>query len=289
MAEDLIEEVVVQLLRESATTLPSDVIEALHRAEATEESEVGRSQLRTILKNIDAARRLAVPLCQDTGVHVFLVRGNADAAVERSILRGVARATAEIPLRPNVVHPLTRENPGTNVAEGLPHIIYHPADDDILEITVLPKGAGSENMTALAMLTPAQGIRGIKQFVLDTVVRAGGRPCPPTIVGVGIGGTSDLATGLAKQALLRPLDLPHPDPVIAALEEELAEALNLTGIGPMGLGGSSTVLGVRIATAYCHTASLPVAVNLQCWAARRATARIYPDGRVKFRGSPFEP
>jgi fumarate hydratase subunit alpha len=277
MVGNLIEEVVVQLLRDAVTTLPPDVVQALRRAESRETSEVARSQLRTILDNIDAADRLAVPMCQDTGVHVFYVTGPVDASVEESIRSGVARATEEIPLRPNAVHPLTRENPGTNVAV------------EFLEITVLPKGAGSENMTALAMLSPADGISGVKRFILDTVVRAGGRPCPPTIVGVGIGGTSDLAVSLAKEALLRPLDLPNIDPELAALEDQLTEALNLTGIGPMGLGGDTTVLGVRVSTAYCHTASLPVAVNLQCWAARRATARIYPDGRVRFGRSPFDP
>lgn len=289
MAEELIEETVVQLLREAVTSLPPDVVDALRRAEAAETSEVARSQLRTLLDNVDAAGRLARPLCQDTGVPVFFITGPADAATGRAVRRGVARATEEIPLRPNAVHPLTRENPGTNVADGLPHIVFYPTDDDFLEITVLPKGAGSENMTALAMLTPADGLPGIKRFVLDAVVRAGGRPCPPTIVGVGIGGTADLAVGLAKEALLRPLDLPHIDPVLDGLERELEEALNLTGIGPMGLGGRTTVLGVRVLTAYCHTASLPVAVNLQCWAARRATARIYRDGRVRFRRSPYEP
>jgi len=289
MVGNLIEEVVVQLLRDAVTTLPPDVVQALRRAESRETSEVARSQLRTILDNIDAADRLAVPMCQDTGVHVFYVTGPVDASVEESIRSGVARATEEIPLRPNAVHPLTRENPGTNVAVGLPHIVHYPTDDEFLEITVLPKGAGSENMTALAMLSPADGISGVKRFILDTVVRAGGRPCPPTIVGVGIGGTSDLAVSLAKEALLRPLDLPNIDPELAALEDQLTEALNLTGIGPMGLGGDTTVLGVRVSTAYCHTASLPVAVNLQCWAARRATARIYPDGRVRFGRSPFDP
>jgi len=289
MVGNLIEEVVVQLLRDAVTTLPPDVVQALLRAESRETSEVARSQLRTILDNIDAADRLAVPMCQDTGVHVFYVTGPVDASVEESIRSGVARATEEIPLRPNAVHPLTRENPGTNVAVGLPHIVHYPTDDEFLEITVLPKGAGSENMTALAMLSPADGISGVKRFILDTVVRAGGRPCPPTIVGVGIGGTSDLAVSLAKEALLRPLDLPNIDPELAALEDQLTEALNLTGIGPMGLGGDTTVLGVRVSTAYCHTASLPVAVNLQCWAARRATARIYPDGRVRFGRSPFDP
>jgi fumarate hydratase subunit alpha len=179
------------------------------------------------------------------------------------------------------VHPLTRHNPGNNLGEGLPHIIFRPTDDEFTEITVMAKGAGSENLSALAMLTPSQGLNGIRSFVLDTVVRAGGRPCPPTIVGVGIGGTADLAAELAKRALLRPLDLPNEDAQLRALEDELREGLNRTGIGPMGLGGRTTVLGVRIAAAYCHTASLPVAVNLQCWAARRATTRVFPDGRVE--------
>ncbi|HPP44361.1 MAG TPA: fumarate hydratase, partial [Methanomassiliicoccaceae archaeon] len=227
MVGNLIEEVVVQLLRDAVTTLPPDVVQALRRAESRETSEVARSQLRTILDNIDAADRLAVPMCQDTGVHVFYVTGPVDASVEESIRSGVARATEEIPLRPNAVHPLTRENPGTNVAVGLPHIVHYPTDDEFLEITVLPKGAGSENMTALAMLSPADGISGVKRFILDTVVRAGGRPCPPTIVGVGIGGTSDLAVSLAKEALLRPLDLPNIDPELAALEDQLTEALKV--------------------------------------------------------------
>ena len=289
MVADLIEETVVQLLRDAVTTLPPDVIEALQYAESCETSEVARSQLRTILDNVDAAGRLSVPMCQDTGVHVFYVTGPVDASIEESICMGVARATEEIPLRPNVVHPLTRENSGTNVAIGLPHVIYYPTGDEFLEITVLPKGAGSENMTSLAMLPPSDGINGIKQFILDTVVEAGGRPCPPTIVGVGIGGTSELAVSMAKEALLRPLGLPNLDPELTILENNLTEAINLTGIGPMGLGGDTTVLGVRICTAYCHTASLPVAVNLQCWAARRATARIYSDGRVRFGRSPFDP
>lgn len=289
ISEELVEETTVRLLREAAIGLPRDVVEALRRAERTESSAVARSQLRTLLDNIDAAGRAAAPLCQDTGVHVFYARGRVDAGVERGIRKGVARATEEIPLRPNAVHPLTRRNPGTNVADGLPHVTFRPTDEDFLELTVLPKGAGSENMSALAMLTPAQGIKGIKKFVLDTVVAAGGKPCPPTIVGIGIGGTADMAAGMAKEALLRPLDQENDDAELAALEEELREALNLTGVGPMGLGGDTTVLGVRIRAAYCHTASLPVAVNLQCWAARRATARIHPDGRVETRGAPHGP
>jgi fumarate hydratase subunit alpha len=189
----------------------------------------------------------------------------------------------EVPLRPNEVHPITRENSGTNVGTGMPRIVYRPTDDPWMEITVLPKGAGAENMSALAMLTPSQGLKGIKSFVLDTVVGAGGRPCPPTIVGVGIGGTADQAMEMAKEALLRPLDQGNEDPKLDELERELKEALNRTGVGPMGLGGRTTVLGVRARLAYCHTASLPVAVNLQCWTARRATVRVHPDGSWEVR------
>lgn len=279
--EGVVEEAVVGMLREAVTTVPADVERALRQAEREETSETARVQLRTILSNLEEARARGVPLCQDTGVPVFFVSGAILPGLEEGIRRGLVRATAEVPLRPNAVHPLTRKNPGTNVGAGAPRIVYHPTGDDFVDITVMPKGAGSENMSALAMLTPAQGLKGVKAFVLDTVVRAGGRPCPPTIVGVGIGGTADQAAELAKEALLRPLDVPNGDPDLDALERELKEALNGMGVGPMGLGGRTTVLGVRCGMAFCHTASLPVAVNLQCWAARRASMRVHPDGRTE--------
>ncbi len=275
----VIEDAVVTILRDAVIRVPEDVKGALRRAVEEETSDIARTQLETILRNLEAAERLSLPLCQDTGVPVFFVTGRVSHKFNEGIRRGVERATREVPLRPNAVHPLTRENPGTNVGEGLPRIVYRPTGEDHTDITVLPKGAGSENMSALAMLTPSEGLKGVKRFVLDTVVRAGGKPCPPTIVGIGIGGTADLAMEMAKEALLRPLTEDHPDPSLREMEGELHEALNRTGVGPMGLGGRTTVLGVRIGTAYCHTASLPVAVNLQCWAARRATARVYPDGR----------
>ncbi len=145
----------------------------------------------------------------------------------------------------------------------------------------MPKGAGSENMSALAMLTPAQGLKGIKEFVLNTVLNAGSNPCPPTVLGVGIGGSADIAVKIAKEALLRPINQRSSDPDVAKLEIELHEALNDLGIGPMGLGGKTTVLGVNVEYAYCHTATLPCAVNVQCWADRRATARVYEDGQVE--------
>lgn len=279
---NVIEDTVVSLLKEAVTSLPKDVLFALKEAEKKERSEIARTQLRTILDNIDAADSLTVPMCQDTGIHVFFVSGRITPDLEEHIRAGTLRATNELPLRPNAVHPLTRENPGTNVAEGIPYVVFHPSSVDYTEITVMPKGAGSENMTALAMLTPSQGVKGVKKFILDTVVSAAGKPCPPTILGIGIGGTADEAMALSKKALLRPLDQRNADSGVAELESDLYEALNLTGIGPMGLGGDTTTLGVNIEIAYCHTASLPVAVNLQCWAGRRATARIYPNGRVEY-------
>ena len=284
----LLEDVTVNLLRNAVTMLPKDVTEALLKAEREETSEVGRQQLRTILANVASADRLSVPMCQDTGIPIFFVKGKCIEGLEEGIRRGVSRATSEIPLRPNVVHPLTRHNPGDNLGKGMPYVHFEPADLDYTEITVMTKGAGSENMTALAMLTPSQGIKGIKAFVLESVVRAGGNPCPPTIVGVGIGGSADEALLLSKKAVLRRLDRENEEAELAKLEGELKEALNQTGIGPMGLGGRNTVLGVKVEEAYCHTASLPVAVTLQCWAARRASARIMGDGTVHYSQEGFE-
>jgi len=163
----------------------------------------------------------------------------------------------------------------------MPHIVYSHHGRPYTDIVYMPKGAGSENMSVLRMLTPADGALGVKRTVLDAVVGAGGNPCPPTIVGVGIGGSACMAPLLAKRALLRPLGTLSADPHAASLEKELSEELNRTGIGPMGLGGATTVLGVHIETAGCHTASLPVAVTLQCWAARRAGIRIHADGGIE--------
>lgn len=281
----IVEDTVVSLLKKAVTSLPSDVVSALKKAEQTETNKIAKMQLRTILENVDAAGKLQLPMCQDTGIHIFFVSGIIPANIEKCIREGVKRATKEIPLRPNAVHPISRVNSGNNVAEGIPHIVFHPAPVDYTEITVMPKGAGSENMTALAMLTPSQGIAGVKKFILDTVVNAAGKPCPPTIVGVGLGGTADEAMAISKKALLRPLGKSNKDPIISALESEMHELLNSTGIGPMGLGGDTTVLGVNIEAVFCHTASLPVAINLQCWAGRHATARIYRDGTVKYISS----
>jgi len=277
-----LEDVVVNLLRLANTKLPADIGWALESAAAWEGDRVAVSQLGTIMDNSRKAEFLGRPMCQDTGMPVFFVSGRFDHEVQKHIIAGVAKATPLIPLRPNAVHPLTRDNSGDNVGVGAPIIHYTPTAEDCLRITVMPKGAGAENMTRLAMLNPSDGVEGVKRFVLECVTGAGGRPCPPTVVGVGIGGTADSCLLMAKEALLSDLGHQNPDETMARLEEELFTMLNSTGLGPMGLGGNTTVLGVKIHWAHCHTASLPVAVNLNCWASRRATVCIYPDGRTEY-------
>ncbi len=283
---ETVTDVVVELLRKASTGSPPDVVDALHEAYEREDDEVPKMQLKAILKNIDVAKEAGLPLCQDTGVHIFFVKGNLRSIpsfsdFEDAIRKGVEIATERVPLRPNAVHPITRKNPGNNIGKGIPAINYIPSDDPYIEIIAFPKGAGSENMSFMKMLTPSQGLKGIKEFVLDCVIRSGGKPCTPTVVGVGIGGTSDIAMHIAKESLLRPIGDRHPEKEIAELEDELMKAMNETGIGPMGLGGKTTVLDVHVEYAYCHTASLPVAVNTQCWTGRRARARIYDDGRTE--------
>ncbi|QLH75683.1 MAG: fumarate hydratase [Methanomassiliicoccales archaeon] len=284
----LVEETVVRLIRTAVTTLPEDVVAALHRALEHETEEVARVHLRTVIENVRLAETKGVPMCQDTGVPIFFVSGPCSSEVEEGMIKGVVRATREVPLRPNVVHPLKRHGTGSNIGEGMPVIHHEPPRGDFIEIAFMPKGAGSENMSVIKMLDPTKGIRGVKETVLEAVVAAGGRPCPPSIVGVGVGGTADSAMLLAKRALLRPLGRRNKDDDIADLESELEDLINMTGIGPMGLGGRTTALAVAIEKADCHTASLPVAVNIQCWAARRAFARIYPDGKVRFSTEGFE-
>jgi len=274
------EDIVVRLIRLASTKLPADIGWALEAAAGWETGEIAYSQLGAIMENAKKAEFLGRPMCQDTGLPIFYVSGKFDSSVKADIEKAVRRATEELPLRPNLVDPITRENTGDNTGISSPFIHFNPTEDDFLEITVLPKGAGSENMTRLAMLNPADGIEGIKRFVIDAVLDAGGRPCPPSIVGIGIGGTSDVCVSMAKEALLLPLSSRNPDKTIAALEDELFMKLNDSGLGPMGLGGQTTVLGVRIKKVGCHTASLPVAVNIGCWATRRATVRIYNDGRA---------
>ncbi len=282
-----VEDVVYNLIRLANTKLPEDIGWAMEAASGWEQNEIAYTQLGAIMDNVKKAEHIGRPMCQDTGIPVFYVKGRFDSSIGKAIAKAVERATEEIPLRPNTVDPITRENCGSNLGPGMPIVHYIPTDDDFTQITVLPKGAGSENMTRLAMLNPADGVEGVKRFIIDSVLDAGGRPCPPTIVGVGIGGTSDVCVAMAKEALLIPIDEENPDPVLRQMEEDIFVALNSSGLGPMGLGGSTTALGVRIKKCACHTASLPVAVNIGCWATRRASAKITDNGVEYSQGVKF--
>ena len=264
-----ISEATVEAIRLSEIYLPPDVKAALVNAKKTERSEIARRELDNILENIRLAEERSAPLCQDTGVPIIYCTLPPDVSwtqdIENAILQGVIRATYEIPLRPNLVDPISRHNTGTNTGLFMPDI--HVEYGDKLLITALPKGAGSENVSRIKMFTPSEKDQ-IEKFIVETVLLAGGRPCPPVILGVGIGGTFDGAPALAKKALLDPIDK------MSDQEEQVFRMINLLGIGPMGLGGDTTCLAVKIRAAGCHTASLPVAVNIQCWASRHATVEV---------------
>ena len=255
--------------REAVIRLPPDVLKVIRKAAEAETSPVARGEFSNILENIEEAERLGVPMCQDTGVPVVYLTVPPDVSLTtelyNSIDEGIRRATREIPLRPNVVDPLTRHNTGDNTGAGMPAIHVKPGKK--FTVTVLPKGAGAENVSRIAMLLPSQADQ-VEKFVVETVCRAGSRPCPPVIIGVGIGGTFDGAAALAKEALLDPVD------VMTGFEEQVLCAVNRLGIGAMGLGGDFTALAVKVKTGGCHTASLPVAVNIQCWANRHATVEV---------------
>jgi fumarate hydratase subunit alpha len=256
--------------------LPQDVLAAIEQALARETSPSGREILGQLLENAALARESGLPLCQDTGMAVFFVElGEAcridGQGLREAITAGMVQGYDQGLLRKSVCHPLTRKNSGDN-SPAVIHIDLVPGDG--LKIAFMAKGGGSENMSRVTMLSPAQGWKGIKEFVINRVAEAGPNPCPPTILGLGIGGSFELAPILAKKALLRPLDQPHPDPDLAAMEQELLQEINQLGIGPMGLGGDTTCLGVRINMAPCHIASLPLAVNVQCHSARHEEVRL---------------
>ncbi|MEM2098417.1 MAG: fumarate hydratase [Candidatus Bathyarchaeia archaeon] len=282
----VVEATAFNLIRQAVIYLPDDVKQALQKAYNEETVATAKMQLKAILENVALAEERKAPICQDTGTLTFYVKAGAHFRVldkiEEAIVSATRRATHEIPLRPNAVNPFTQKNSGDNTGRLTPYVHWEVTENDVLEITVLPKGGGSENVCVTEMLLPSDGINRLKRFVVDAVVKAGAQPCPPTVVGVGLGGGADLALNLAKKALLRPISEPNLDPLIAKLETELLEMINKTGIGPMGLGGKTTALGVHIDYAFRHPASFPVAVAFNCWAARRASAKITSGGTVEY-------
>ena len=258
--------------------IPDDVRQKIIEFRDKEESEVARNILDIILKNHEVSANEKMPICQDTGFAVFFIEMGEDVRItgggfEEAIYEGVRQGYREGYLRKSIVDdPLFERK---NTKDNTPPIIHlRLVPGDKIKIVFAPKGGGSENMSEVKMMVPADGEEGVKRFVVDRVRRSGGNPCPPVIVGVGIGGTFEHVAYLAKKALLRPVDSHHPDPRFAKLEDEILEEINKLGIGPMGLGGRTTALAVHIETHPCHIASMPVAVNMQCHAARHKEAII---------------
>ena len=286
--EEAVVEAAAHLYVWALKDIPRDLRDALAAACERETSVAGIRVLETIRRNVVIADEQENLVCQDTGIAVYYCRVGErfplhPAGIYRALKAGTEQATVGHPLRSNTVHALTRENTGANVGYRVPIVHWDFVPDwDGLDVKCVPKGSGSENMSFLKMLVPADGVNGIKRFVLESIVGAGGKPCPPGIVGVGIGGSADYAMHLAKEAIARPVGTRNPDPLVALLEDELYGLLNETGIGPMGLGGDVTVLQCHIEHADTHMTLNPVAVNYQCWAARRASAHISADGAVEF-------
>ena len=273
ITQEQVADTVCKLYKEAVIKLPVDVKNALKKAYEIEENDIAKLNIKSILDNIHLAEENDIPMCQDTGLPIIFVKlGQVQVEnLQQGIIDGVIKATKTVPLRTNVVDPLTRINTGNNIGKDIPQINVELSQKEELEITVFPKGFGSENNNKLAMLLPGEGIEGIKKFFKESIISAGGKPCPPTRIGVGIGGSSDMAMKLAKKALLRPVDQYNQDQRLETLEKELLEIANSTGIGPMGLGGKTTTLDVKIELADTHTAGLPVGICVQCWAARYAT------------------
>ncbi len=270
---DEIRDNVAQICIDAAYDLSEDVLTAFDRAQEAETAPAAKEVIGLLKENARVAREDRIPICQDTGIAVFFIEIGQDLRIKNGFLNdavneGVRKGYKEGYLRKSVVDPLTRKNTGDNT----PAIIYTElVPGDKLRISFMPKGAGSENMSAIRMLRPTEGIEGIREFVLECVKKAGANPCPPIVVGVGIGGTFEKAAVMAKKSLLRHIGSPNPKLELASLEEELLKAVNRTGIGPEGLGGKVTAMAVHVETHPCHIASLPVAVNINCHAARHKT------------------
>ena len=280
-----VEEAAKDLYIRAVKVLPDDVKQGIARLAASETNARAKQVLGTIVANIKVAEANDNLTCQDTGVPIYNVTIGRGVQVdgvdlEAAIVRGCTRATREHPLRSSVVHPITRVNEHTSCGIRIPVINVQFSDArDELTLEMIPKGSGSENNTFLRMAVPAEGVAAIKAFVVDSVLAAGGKTCPPTIVGVGIGGSADLCVHLAKiAATSRPLGSRCADAEGAKLEEELTRAVNQLGVGPQGLGGDSTAFAVHVELAATHITMNPVAVSMQCHAARRASATFTPGG-----------
>lgn len=274
---ETITETVKQLFTDCNYYIGDDILCALKNARENEQSEVGKNVLSQIIENDEIAADEQIPLCQDTGMAVLFVeygdKVSVDGSFDEAVQEGVRRAYIDAYLRKSVVDDPVFDR--LNTKDNTPAIIHTKiVSGDKIKITAGGKGFGSENMSAIKMITPSYGVEGVKDFVLDTVRKAGPNPCPPIVVGVGIGGTFERCAQLAKKATFREINTSNPDPRYAELEQELLEKINLMGFGPAGLGGNTTAIGVNIETSPTHIAGMPVAVNICCHAARHTTAEI---------------
>jgi fumarate hydratase subunit alpha len=276
-AED-ITRVVAELCQEATHVLPDDVVAGLKKAEQSEKSPLAKQVLVEILENVDLAKRETIPLCQDTGTTVVIVEMGQDVHVVGGSLRdainaGVGKGYTEGYLRASIVeHPFSTRVNTKNNTPAVIHTEVVPGDQ--FEITIVPKGGGCENMTKMQIMLPSRGKEGITEFVLRTVEESGGNPCPPLVVGVGVGGSSEYCAYLAKKAITRPVGKPNPDPEVAEFERELLAKVNALGVGPQAVGGTNTALAVNIESYPTHITSLPVTVNLQCHSARSKHANL---------------
>ncbi|WGI17631.1 fumarate hydratase [Methanonatronarchaeum sp. AMET-Sl] len=263
-----------QLIQEAETQLPGWAEKKLQKTYQKEEG-VSKKQIQNILDNLEIAKLKNKPICQDTGLITFYIEVGRDLQIDfqiqKALEQAVRDATKELPMRPSIVDPITRKNTDDNTGRGVPHIEYEPVKGDEIKLGVLVKGGGSENVARQKMFLPDEASK-IPEWVVEVVGEAGAKPCPPIYIGLGIGGGLDISAKLAKKALMEQPNTSKGE--IGEMENQILEKVNELGVGPMGLGGDTTALGVSIETASCHTASLPVALNVQCWATRTATTTI---------------
>ncbi len=284
IAADTVRRVTAQLYERSLKRIPDDAKQALQAASGSERDDTARSTLRLMLKSAEAAERNDHFVCSDAGVPVFFVRVGTQAQFQGSVRQAIVDGFADLvqsirpPLLPHVTHPLTLERGYSG--KGMPIVTFDLVDDcDFVDITCSPKALGSGRWAALEIFS-FPDLATIERYVLETVIKAGSQPCPPVVIGVGIGGTFDYAAKMAKEATLRPIGTPSPEPEVAAIERRLRDAVNRTGFGPMGTGGDSTAMAVHVEYCAGHGFT-PVAVAFNCWINRRTRARLYNDGRVE--------
>ena len=285
--EERITDASVRLVSTAAIYLPSDVKRALKSAQENETSELAKKVIGSMLMNLDVAEAEGRPSCQDTGTVIFYIRAGDKfpylGMLERALRNATVKATAEVPLRPNSVNIITGKNSNNNTGDRIPWIEWELVPgSDTADVTVVLKGGGSESPSMAKVISPAEGMKGVYKLVLDDIFEQGPKPCPPVVVGIGLGPTADIAMKLAKKSLLKDIGQRNPDAELSKIETSLLEAINKLGWGPHGVGGSTTALDVHIDAVNRHPASFAVGIATVCWEDRKSTMRIHPEGKVEF-------